>query len=52
MSHLDRSMHRSLWVEVAHSMFIEGLHTTKNTVSDPNAEAEFLVMCDPSMNEL
>jgi hypothetical protein len=28
---LDRSMHGSLWVQVAHSSFIEGSHTTKNT---------------------
>jgi hypothetical protein len=26
-------MHRSLWVKVAHSLFIEGSLTTKNTVS-------------------
>ncbi len=31
MSKLDRYMHRYLWVEVAHSSFIEGSHTTKNT---------------------
>ncbi len=35
MSDLDRSMHRSLWVWVAHSSFIEGSHTTKNTASVP-----------------
>jgi hypothetical protein len=33
MNDLDRSMHRSLWVEVTHSLFIEGSHTTKNTAS-------------------
>jgi hypothetical protein len=33
MSNLDRSMHRSLWVWVTHSSFIEGLHMTKNTAS-------------------
>jgi hypothetical protein len=33
VSNLDRSMHRSLWVYVAHSSFIEGLHTTKNAAS-------------------
>ncbi len=33
MSNLDRSMHRSLWVEVAHSSFLEGSHMTKNTAS-------------------
>ncbi len=32
VSNLDRSMHRSLWVYVAHSLFIEGSHTTENTV--------------------
>ncbi len=26
--------HRSLWVQVAHSSFIEGSHTTKNTASE------------------
>ncbi len=30
---LDRSMHRSLWVMVAHSSFIEGSCMTKNTAS-------------------
>ncbi len=30
MSNLDRSMHRSLWVSVTHSSFIEGSHTPKN----------------------
>ncbi len=33
VSDLDRSMHRSLWVYVAHSSFIEGSHMTKNTAS-------------------
>jgi hypothetical protein len=33
MSDLYRSMHRSLWVWVAHSLFLEGLHMTKNTAS-------------------
>ncbi len=33
MSDLDRSMHGSLWVLVAHTSFIEGSHTTKNTAS-------------------
>ena len=33
MSDLDRSLHVSLWVYVAHSSFIEGSHTTKNTAS-------------------
>ncbi len=31
VSDLDRSMHRSLWVQVAHSSFMEGLLMTKNT---------------------
>ncbi len=34
VSGLDRLMHRSLWVLVAHNSFMEGSHTTKNTVSD------------------
>ncbi len=33
MNDLDSSMHRSLWVSVAHSSFIEGSHTTKTTAS-------------------
>ncbi len=33
MSDVDRSMHISLWALVAHSSFIEGSHTTKNTAS-------------------
>ncbi len=33
VSDLDRSMHRSLWVQVAHSSFIEGSLMTKNTAS-------------------
>jgi hypothetical protein len=33
VSDLDRSMHMSLWVWVAHSSFIEGSHTTKNTAN-------------------
>ncbi len=32
VSDLDRSMHRSLWVLVAHNSFIEGSHTTKNVL--------------------
>ncbi len=35
MSDLDRSMHRSLLVKVAHSSFMEGSHTTKNTPLEP-----------------
>jgi hypothetical protein len=34
VSDQDRSMHISPWVQVAHSSFIEGSHTTKNTASD------------------
>jgi hypothetical protein len=34
VSNHDRSMHRSLWAYVAHSSFIEGSHTTKNTASE------------------
>jgi hypothetical protein len=33
VSDLDRFMNISLWVQVAHSSFIEGSHTTKNTAS-------------------
>jgi len=33
VSDLDRFMHRSLWVLVAHNSFIEGLHMTKNMAS-------------------
>ncbi len=35
-SDLDRYMHISLWVQVTHSSFIEGSHTTKNTASAYN----------------
>jgi hypothetical protein len=34
VSDLDRSTHRSVWVYVTHSLFIEGSHTTKNTASE------------------
>jgi hypothetical protein len=34
VSNLDKSMHRSLWVWVTHSSFIEGSHMTKNTATD------------------
>ncbi len=33
MSDLDRSMHGYLWVEVAHSLFIDRSHMTKNRAS-------------------
>ncbi len=33
VSDLDRSTHRSLWVQVAHNSFIEGSHMTKNTLN-------------------
>ena len=33
VNNVDRSMHRSLLVLVAHSSFIEGLHATKNMAS-------------------
>ncbi len=33
VSDLDRSLHRSLWVQVTHSSFIEGSHMTKNMAS-------------------
>ncbi len=33
VSDLDRPMHILLWVQVAHSSFIEGSHMTKNTAS-------------------
>ena len=34
VSDLDRPMHRSLWVQVTHSSFIEGSHMTKNTAPE------------------
>jgi hypothetical protein len=34
VSDLDRPMRISLWAMIAHSSFIEGSHTTKNTASD------------------
>jgi hypothetical protein len=33
VSNLDRSMHRSLWVQGTHRSFIEGFIMTKNTAS-------------------
>jgi hypothetical protein len=33
VSDIDRYLHISLWVWVAHRSFIEGLHMTKNTAS-------------------
>ncbi len=33
VSNQDRSMHRSLWVQVLQSSFVEGSHMTKNTAS-------------------
>ncbi len=33
VSDLDSSVHRVLWVQVAHSLFIEGSHMIKNMVS-------------------
>ncbi len=41
VSNLDRSMHISLWAYVAHSSFIEGLHTTKNIASGSNIKKPF-----------
>jgi hypothetical protein len=38
VSDLDRSMDRSLWVLVVHSIFIEGSHTTKNMASDHHCD--------------
>ncbi len=47
MSDLDRSMNRSLWVLVAHSLFKEGSHTTKNAASGWALKAlQFFVMPD------
>ncbi len=36
VSNLDRSMHRSVWVLVAHSSIMEGSHMTKNTATVPD----------------
>ncbi len=36
VNNLDRSMHRSLWVQVAHSSFIVGSHRAKNMASSHN----------------
>ncbi len=40
VSDRDRSMHRALWVLVAHSSFIEGSHMTKNTASGAYTKGE------------
>ncbi len=42
MSDLDRSMHISLLVYVTHSLFIEGLHMTKNAASGVYVTTFFL----------
>jgi hypothetical protein len=42
VSNLDRSMHISLWVYAAHSLFIEGSHMTKNTASVNERPSKFL----------
>jgi hypothetical protein len=34
VSDMDRSMHRSLLVLVAHNLFVEGSHIPKNTASE------------------
>jgi len=38
VNNLDRSIHRSLWVSVAQSSFIEGSNTTKNMALELCAE--------------
>ncbi len=43
VSDLDRSMHRSLWVQVAHNSFIEGSHATKNTASENSGNKNVLL---------
>jgi hypothetical protein len=42
VSDLDRSMHRSLWVYVAHNSFIEGSHRIKNMASGARGNNEDL----------
>jgi len=52
VSDLDRSMHRSLWVSVAHSLFIEGSHTIRNTASGVQGPASkiSLWLCEVDSN--
>jgi hypothetical protein len=45
VSDLNRSMHRSLWVEVAHSSFIEGSRMTKNTASEGDFFPFSMICC-------
>ncbi len=48
VSNLDRSVHRSLWVSVAHSSFIEGSHMTKkNGLRFPFITLHFLLINGP-----
>jgi len=42
VSDLDRSMHRSLWVLVTQSSFMEGSHTNKNTASEVSYNSQHL----------
>ncbi len=51
MRDLDRSMHRSLYVYVAHSSFIEGSHTTKNTTSGglQRSQTKNIWLCEPTL---
>ena len=52
VSNLDRSMHRSLWVYVAHSLFIEGLHMTKNMASELLSLWNKLLLVSPCKKSL
>ncbi len=45
MSDLNRSMHRSIWVEVAHSSFMEGSRMTKNTASEGDFSPFSMIWC-------
>ncbi len=51
MRDLDRSMHRSLYVYVAHSLFIEGSNTTKNTASGglQRSQTKNIWLCEPTL---
>ncbi len=51
VSDLDRSIHRSLWVQVAHRSFIEGSPMTKNTAPGENIGEKIFVGWTPVLNE-
>jgi hypothetical protein len=52
VSDLDRFMHRSLWVWVTHSSFIEGSHTAEKTASGVNVTKLFFCQWQNNLEHL